>query len=56
METVAEQLEEVNPPDCPLCGAEQAGVSLGTLGGRQWYRCRDCGIDFNIRVDEAVTS
>ncbi len=31
--------------ECPLCGGE--GVSLGGLGNLAWYRCRDCGIEFN---------
>jgi hypothetical protein len=41
--------EEIVVPDlplCPACGGEEP-VVLGQLGRLQWYRCRDCGIDFN---------
>jgi transposase-like protein len=31
-------------PHCPLCGG--MGTLLGILGLRQWWRCRDCGVDF----------
>lgn len=34
-----------NAPRCPLCPGH--GVLLGTLGRLRWYRCRDCGWDFN---------
>ena len=34
---------------CPKCEGE--AVPLGALGKLMWYRCRDCGIDFNGRVD-----
>jgi tRNA(Ile2) C34 agmatinyltransferase TiaS len=37
-----------NPPACPVCPGH--GVPLGRLGQLRWYRCRDCGIDFNRRV------
>ena len=29
---------------CPACGGE--GALLGNLGRRRWFRCIDCGIDF----------
>ena len=32
---------EPEPQDCPLCGGP-AG-SMGTLGRREHFRCRDCG-------------
>lgn len=35
-------------PTCPVCPGR--GVPLGTLGRLRWYRCRDCGIDFNRRA------
>ena len=38
---------DLDPPDCPACGAESAGSVLGTLGRLDWFRCRDCGIDFS---------
>jgi len=31
--------------DCPVCGGE--GMPLGGLGNRQYYRCRDCGMEFS---------
>jgi hypothetical protein len=34
-----------NAPRCPLCPGH--GVLLGRLGQFRWYRCRDCGWDFN---------
>ena len=35
------------PPACPVCPGR--GMPLGQLGRLRWYRCRDCGIDFNRR-------
>ena len=35
---------------CPLC--DGPGVELGTLGDLQHLRCRNCGIDFHINVEE----
>lgn len=35
-------------PACPVCPGQ--GVPLGQLGPLRWYRCRDCGIDFNQRA------
>ena len=32
--------------DCPICTGQ--GIYLGTLGRLQWYRCRNCGIEFNV--------
>ncbi len=34
-----------NASRCPICPGQ--GVPLGTLGRLRWYRCRDCGMDFN---------
>lgn len=31
--------------DCPACGG--VGNLMGQLGGRAWYRCRDCGTTFD---------
>lgn len=36
------------PPACPVCPGW--GMPLGQLGRLRWYRCRDCGIDFNWRA------
>jgi tRNA(Ile2) C34 agmatinyltransferase TiaS len=35
-------------PTCPVCPGH--GMPLGQLGALRWYRCRDCGIDFNRRA------
>jgi hypothetical protein len=40
----------VEAPSCPACGGE--GKELGSLGKRKWFRCRDCGIEFNEQEDE----
>jgi transposase-like protein len=37
-----ELTDEVN---CPVCGGP--GMELGTLGNRQHFRCRNCGMDFS---------
>lgn len=31
---------------CPVCGGP--GVELGTLGTREYFRCRNCGMDFSM--------
>jgi hypothetical protein len=36
----------IEPPACPVCPSGE-GVLLGTLGPLAWFRCRDCGIEFN---------
>lgn len=33
------------PPACPECGGP--GMHLGTLGRREHYRCRNCGLGFS---------
>lgn len=45
-ETPTETDYEIN---CSICNG--IGVYLGTLGRFRWYRCRDCGIEFNILAD-----
>ena len=35
---------------CKLCGGE--GEFLGQLGNSEWYRCRNCGIEFYIETDK----
>lgn len=34
---------------CPCCDGdnEVSGRFIGVLGGRDWYRCRLCGLMFN---------
>lgn len=34
---------------CPTCGS-RLHILLGRLGRLLWYRCRDCGIDWNRTV------
>lgn len=36
--------------DCPVCGGP--ATPLGVLGNRAHFRCRDCGMTFNVEVDE----
>ena len=33
-------------PSCPACGA-RVPTFLGTLGRREHYRCRDCGLTYS---------
>lgn len=46
---LAESLTEGMPmgdePQCPACGGQ--GQTLGGMGQLEWYRCRNCGLDFN---------
>jgi hypothetical protein len=42
--------EDLTKSDCPACGG--SGNSLGALGARQHFRCRDCGMDFSHNADE----
>jgi hypothetical protein len=35
---------------CPACEGE--GVSMGSLGRTEWFRCRDCGIEFSLTPGE----
>lgn len=34
---------------CPLCNGE--GEYTGTLGNLDWFRCRQCGMDFYRSVN-----
>lgn len=38
--------------NCPVCGSDIV-ISLGRLGKLDWFRCRNCGIDFAPRSDES---
>lgn len=33
-------------PDCPECP-----VFFGTLGNREWFKCRECGMEFSKEVE-----
>lgn len=37
---------------CPACFG--APVALGGLGSRFWFRCEDCGLDFDVRAEDAA--
>jgi predicted nucleic acid-binding Zn ribbon protein len=39
-------MDDLEIPSCPLCEGE--GNVLGTLGSLVWFRCQDCGIDYNV--------
>jgi hypothetical protein len=39
--------------DCPACGGDS--YPLGTLGRREHFRCRDCGMDSSrVEVEAAI--
>lgn len=35
---------------CPTCGGQ--GMGIGQLARKFWLRCRSCGIDFSVPVDD----
>lgn len=35
-------------PECPECSRGR-GVSMGFLGKVLWFRCRDCGMEYNMQ-------
>jgi hypothetical protein len=41
--------ESAAPPGCPVCGGP--GGELGGLGSLLWYRCVNCGMDFNVKAN-----
>ena len=41
------ELEDL--PTCPACAGQ--GLFLGTLGLRDWMRCRACGMEFSHQCD-----
>lgn len=34
------------PEPCPMCRG--SGLFMGTLGTKDWYRCRNCGMEFSV--------
>lgn len=42
---LAEAIED-NDPDCAGCGG--LALKMGALGRREWFRCRDCGLEFSV--------
>lgn len=50
------EYSDMDTADCPACerlGAHGIGALLGTLGSLVWFRCLNCGIDFNIPRESA---
>ncbi len=46
--------EEPEPnPTCQMCGGP--GISLGTLGRLEHFRCRNCGVDFSYEPKDTAT-
>ena len=45
-----EQPNEPDPTDCPICNGP--GRELGRLGILRWFRCRDCGMDYNKEFNQ----
>ena len=45
-----EELELFNSELCPVCDGES--FCIGALGDLEWFRCKDCGIEFNISRGE----
>lgn len=37
--------------ECPLCGADMP-ILLGELGNLTWFRCQQCGAEFNLKTSE----
>ena len=33
---------------CPIC--EGTGEYIGTLGNLDWYRCRNCGMEWSVQA------
>lgn len=44
--------DEAETTTCPACGHEN-DTALGTLGRLRWYRCRACGVDYNVDAGQA---
>jgi len=37
---------------CPIC--DGVGEPIGNLGSLVWYRCRQCGMYFNVKEEQIV--
>lgn len=49
-----EESAEPESIECPACCADRTDHHvLGVLGALHWFRCRECGIDFNLSRTEA---
>ena len=49
-----DEFEEPLEAFCPVC--DGMGVLMGGLGNLQWFRCRQCGMEFNLPAEEAGTT
>jgi hypothetical protein len=47
-EPQARQYDVDDAPECPECQRGR-GSSLGFLGGVLWFRCRQCGMEYNMQ-------
>jgi hypothetical protein len=47
-----EWLDPTEPTACPHCDGEV--VVLGALGRKVWGRCRRCGLDVSVDIDDAA--
>jgi hypothetical protein len=47
-------MPDADTPICPMCGG--APGDGGALGARYWYRCRQCGWEWTVAMDDAETS
>ena len=41
--------EFTDNPHCPMCGRD--GAHLGSLGKFEWFRCIQCGWEFEVDLD-----
>lgn len=48
----AEWADPSEPTACPHCDGEV--VVLGALGRKVWGRCRRCGLDVSVDIDDAA--
>lgn len=49
-ETSEDSDDILHPEECPACGGDRV-EHLGTLGDRQHYKCKSCGIEFSPTDD-----
>ena len=49
IDAVSETLDVLMEEQCQMCGGP--GQYMGRLGHLHWFRCQDCGMEFNYRED-----